>query len=236
MVEWAERVCPLTARQRQHTWWRLDGGFGSDGSINWLLPRGYPLLVKGYGGRRAKATAHTLPPEAWQSLRADKWVAVVPEGVTYVLPTQTLAMRWRNARGQMKYALLVHTLGDYSPLDVVQLYEGRGLQEVEIKDDKLGLQLVRRRKQRWNAQATWVILTDIAHNLLTWTRSWMFGGSRFETYGPLRLIQDVLTIPGRLVFGGRNGDRLERVALQRSHPYAREMLACLSSLLKNLNG
>jgi hypothetical protein len=223
-------------KQRQHTWWRLDGGFGSDGSINWLLPRGYPLLVKGYSGRRAKATAQALPSDVWQRLRTSKAVAIVPEAVSYVLPTQTLAVRWRNERGQLKYALLIHTLDDYSPLEVVQLYEGRGSQEVEIKDDKLGLQLVRRRKQRWNAQATWVILTDIAHNLLTWTQEWMFPGSRFETYGPLRLIQDVLTIPGRLAFGGRHGDRLERVALQRSHPYARDMQACLSRLFKNLNG
>lgn len=234
MVAWAEQVCPLSEKQRHHTWWRLDGGFGSDGSINWLLPRGYPLLVKGYSGRRAKATAQALPAEAWQLLRPGKWVALVPSGVQYVRPTQTLAVRWCTERGQTKYALLVHTLLDRAPVDVVHWYEGRGGQEVEIKNDKLGLQLVRRRKQRWNAQATWVILTDIAHNLLTWTQAWMFHDSRFETYGPLRLVQDVLTIPGRLTFGGRYGDRLERIALQRAHPYAREMQVCLSHLFKNL--
>jgi hypothetical protein len=116
----------------------------------------------------------------------------------------------------------------------VQCYEARGGQKVEIKEDKLGLQLIRRRKRRWNAQTTWVIVTDMAHNLLTWTRAWMFHESRFESFGLLRLTHDVLNIPGRLEFGGRHGDQLERIALHRAHPYAREMQSCLAALFKNL--
>lgn len=236
MVEWAEHVCPATPTQRHHIWWRLDGGFGSDGSINWLLPRGYPFVAKGYSARRAQNLAQRLPAASWQRLRADKWFTEITPPTDYVLPTQTVAVRWQPERKPMKYALLIHTLPAYTPLEAVRCYEARGGQEVEIKQDKLGLQLVRRRKHIWNAQATWIILTDIAHNLLTWTRDWMFSGSQFETYGLLRVTHDVLNIPGRIEFGGRHGDKLERVALQRSHPYAREMQGCLAQLFKNLMG
>jgi hypothetical protein len=49
-----ERVLALKPHQRHHTIWRLDGGFGSDAAINWLLSRDYPLVVKGYNSRRAQ--------------------------------------------------------------------------------------------------------------------------------------------------------------------------------------
>lgn len=234
MVEWAEQLCGFTAAQRRHVWWRLDGGFGSDGSLNWLLPRGSPFVAKGYSARRARHLTEALPAAAWQVLRPGKWFAPLSPGPSFVLPTQTVAVRWQPERKPLKYALLIHTLPAYSPIEVVRCYEARGGQEVDIKEDKLGLQLVRRRKHKWNAQATWVILTDIAHNLLTWTHEWMFHESRFETFGLLRLTHDVLNIPGRLEFGGRHGDRLERIALHRAHPYAREMQGCLAQLFKNL--
>jgi len=56
----------------------------------------------------------------------------------------------------------------------------------------------------------------------------MLAGSAFEGFGPKRLVHDLFTIPGQMIF--ENG-RLHRVALLKSHPYADEMRYCLQRLL-----
>jgi hypothetical protein len=158
----------------------------------------------------------------------------VPNPVHYTRPTQTLALDWITSTGKEKYALLIHQLFDQTPDEIVRCYNARGGMETEIREDKVGLQLVKRRKHAWNAQATWVVLNDLAHNLIKWTGAWMWQGSPFETYGTLRIVQDLLSLPGRLEFGGRHGDRLQKVVLQCSHPYAAEMQACLQKLFREL--
>jgi DDE family transposase len=232
-VELAERLLGLKAHQRRCTIWRLDGGYGSEEALNWLLSRDFQCVAKGFSVRRAQKVVHQIPPEAWQPVREHKWVAVVPQGVRYARRTQTLALRWITEAGRERCALLIHTLLDWPSLEVVHCYDARGGSiESDLHQDKVGLQLVRRRKQRWNAQATWVLLTDVAHNLLIWTHAWMFTGSRFADYGHLRLIHDVLSIPGYLEF---KGAKLQKVALQRTHPFAPEMQVCLARLFRELN-
>jgi hypothetical protein len=147
----------------------LDGGFGSDDAINWLLACDYQLLAKGYNSRCAQKVVHQVPADTRQTVRGNKWVTLVPDGVRYARRTQTLALRWWTGKGGERCALLIHTLLDESPLQIVVYYDVRGGIESEIKQDQLGLQLIRRRKHQWNAQAAWVIVTDLAHNLLTWT-------------------------------------------------------------------
>ena len=61
MVLLAERVLELSPAQRRRTIWSLDGGFGSDDAINWLLSREYQLVTKGYNSRRA-AKVTSRPP------------------------------------------------------------------------------------------------------------------------------------------------------------------------------
>jgi hypothetical protein len=231
-VELTERVLHRKLSQRQHIVWRLDAGFGSDDVINWLLARDYQILTKGYNSRRAQKVVRQIPADAWQSVRANKWVAVATQGVRYARRTQTLALRWLTEKSDERCALLIHTLLDETPLQVVADYDARGGMESEIKQDKLGLQLIRRRKQCWNAQEAWVIITDLAHNLHTWSHDWMWMDSPFETWGHLRLVQDVLNIPGYLVF---KGTKLEKVALQRDHPFAGEMQDCLVRLFHELS-
>jgi DDE family transposase len=231
-IELTERLLRLKAHQHHSVVWRLDGGYGSDEAINWVLARDYQLVAKGYNSRRAQKVVRQVPTDAWQRVHEHKWVAAVAEGVRYARRTQTLAVRWVTESGQERCALLIHTLLNESPLQVVEYYDGRGSMESEIKQDKLGLHLVRRRKQRWEAQEAWVLLTDVAHNLLTWTHDWMWLGSSFDTWGHLRLVHDVLTIPGYLAF---KGTKLEKVALHRDHPFAAEMQVCLARLFRELS-
>ena len=234
LVLMTEQVLALPDARRPRLLWRLDGGFGTDATINWLLPRDYRLIIKGYSNRRAQKVVGQVPDADWVDVGPNKWAAPVPNAVRYARRTQTLALDWLTGTGQEKCALLIHQLFNRSPAEVVQFYNARGGMETEIREDKTGLQLVKRRKHAWAAQVGWVILTDLAHNLLKWTGDWMWHGSEFEGYGALRIVKDLLTVPGRVQFGGRKGDRLEKVALQRDHPYALEMQLCLQRLFRDL--
>jgi hypothetical protein len=232
LVLLAERVMQPKVHQFHRLIWRLDAGFGSDDAIKWLLARNYQLLVKGYNSRRAVKVASQVESHDWQPLRSDKWIAEVTTRVRYGRRVQTLALKWYTSSDGERYALLLHTLDQLSPAQVAQLYDARGgTIESDIKQDKLGLQLLRRRKQCWHAQEAWVILSDLAHNLLIWSKDWMFTGSSLDSYGLLRLVQDVFVIPGSLEF---KGDKLVKVSLQKTHPFAPEMQSCLQTLFKNL--
>lgn len=234
MVLMAEQLLALPPARLSRLLWRLDAGFGTDAGINWLLPRRCQLLVKGFNNRRAKKVVGQVPNEDWVEVGPRKWAAPVPNVVRYARRTETLALDWVTGQGKEKCALLIHQCFGQSPAEIVRLYNARGGMETEIRDDKVGLQLVKRRKHAWPAQAAWVVLTDLAHNLLKWTDDWMWHGSDFEGYGALRIVQDLLTLPGRVEFGGRKGDRLEKVTLQQSHPYARKMQSCLQRLFREL--
>jgi hypothetical protein len=106
-------------------------------------------------------------------------------------------------------------------------YDDRALCEREIQADKQGLRLEQRRKKSLAAQEALVLLTDVAHNLLAWTRQWMFPAGSLATFGPLRLIEDVLWQPGHLIF---EGERLREIHLNELHPYAAVTAAGLERL------
>jgi hypothetical protein len=101
--------------------------------------------------------------------------------------------------------------------------------ETEIKADKSGLLIPKRRKKRSLAQEALILLSDWAHNILAWSRHWMFTDSRFANFGPYALVNDVLCMPGEIII---KGGQLQMVALRESHPYAVEMAACLAKLLE----
>jgi len=70
-----ERVLYLDLLRRQRTLIRLDGGFGSDDNLAWLLNRSYQLIAKGYSGKRAAAYARQV--RHWIEVRpGEKWVAL----------------------------------------------------------------------------------------------------------------------------------------------------------------
>ena len=214
--------------QFHHLIWRLEAGFGREDAIKGLVARDYQLLVKGYNSRRAMKVASQVAPHHGQPLRPDKWITQV----RYGRRVQTLALKWYPPSEGVRYGLLLHSRAQLAPAQGAPLYDARGgTIESVIKQDKLGLQLLRRRKHCWPAQEAWGILRDLAHNRLIWSKDWMFTGARFESYGLLRLVQDVLVIPGSLEF---QGGKLVKVSLQKTHPFAPEMQSGLQTLFKNL--
>jgi hypothetical protein len=228
-VRAVQHLLQLTRDQRRRTVWRTDGGLGTDANINWALTHDYQVLMKGYNGKRATAFVQQIADRDWFALREDRWVAIVPKAPRYARRTQTLLLRWLTEAKQLQYATLVHSLLDQDWHTIPALYDGRGAMETEIKADKSGLLIVKRRKRRSSAQEALILLSDWAHNLLAWTRHWMFSGSRFADFGPAALVNDVFCVPGEVVI---RGGQLQMVALRESHPYASELTVCLAKLLE----
>ena len=212
-----ERVLNVKSLDRQHICLRIDAGFGTDDNLAWVLRQGYQLVAKNNSGRRAGAWGQRV--SEWQLDEAkQRWVALPQEQLQFCVPTRTIAVRWLDKRrNRLKHALYVTTDLQRPILDLCELYDLRGGFEVDIRDDKQGLLLTHRRKRRWYAQESLLLLNDLAHNFLSMFRHRVLEGTSLAEYGPYRLIRDVLTIPGWACVAD---DRLVELHLARSHPLA----------------
>jgi hypothetical protein len=224
---------PWSREQRQQIIIRSDAEQGTDENVSYILWLGFQLLLKGYSGQRTLAWVKRTAPDCW---RADptghnRWLTPTPTKLRLGRRLNSYLLRWLDKRQKFVHATLLSTLPE-PPFRLWDWYDGRGAAEVEIGADKSGLRLSQRRKHSLDAQEAWVVLTDIAHNLLAWLRSWMLAGSAFESFGLKRLVFDLLNIPGQLFF---EEGRLTKVALWQTHPYAAEMQLCLQKLLKTFD-
>jgi hypothetical protein len=222
-----ERVLGIAAGQRRSICLRMDAGFGTDNNLAWTLKQGYQMIAKNNSGRRAYAWSQHIVE--WHEIKAaHRWIALPKEQLRFALPTRTLAVRWLDReKKRFKHALYV-TTDLHSPLaEIAHRYDLRGGFEVNIRDDKQGLLLTHRRKRQWHAQEVLVLLNDLAHNFLSAFRSRVLIGTPLEAYGPYRLIQEVLSIPGKAIL---QGDRLVGLGLLQSHPHA----AILADVLPRL--
>jgi DDE family transposase len=225
-VATVERVLGWTPAPRRHTVLRLDGGFGTDANCNWALWHGYQVLGKGYSGTRAKAFARAVP--RWEERRpGERWIAPAPTPLRDDRRTQTAVLKWKSEKGTYGHSLWTTSLLESSLGELAEADEDRAAIEAEIKADKGGLQVHRRRKQRLAAQEALVLLTDLAHNLLAWTRDWLFHDSPFADAGIYRMVKELLPIPGKVLV---EEGQIVKLRLKTSHPLAKPMLACLTRL------
>jgi hypothetical protein len=221
-----ERILYLNEERRHHTLLRIDGGFGGDENLIWVLSRNYQLIAKGYSGKRAAAYARRV--RRWTECRpGDKWVALSPVQLAFPVPTQTIVVRWLKPKGRFGHSLCITTDLESTPTQVAETYDARGAAEVEIQADHMGLLLRRRRKHRFAAQEMLVLLNDLAHNWLAWLHNWVLKDSPFSDFGPKRIVRDLLTIPGEADIVG---DELIELRLKASHPYASAMTDILERL------
>jgi hypothetical protein len=223
-----DRFLSLSPEEKQRVILRTDAGFGSDHNIDYALDDGWQYLGKGFSGSRAQSLAAKVPVEAWQDLGRQRWVTQPALHPTYVRPVQYLLLRWLNQQAQNKHAAVICSILDWSPAEVIAFYDDRGSCETEIQADKGGLKLRKRRKLHLEAQEALILLTDLAHNLIAWSSAWMFPTGPLAKFGTTRLIEDVFTITGRLIF---EHDRLAEVGLNQDHPHAGEVEAGLRRLL-----
>ncbi len=218
----------LSAEQRQRTIIRTDASLGTDDNINWLLWSGYQVLMKGFSGSRAVSLARKVPEGAWlEDEPRKRWIAPAINPPRFARRIQVFVLRWQGKNG-LRFGTLLSTLLDLDPLAAFRLHDGRGAMEVEIKADKQGLRLPSRRKHRFYAQEALALLTDLAHNLLSWTHHWVLEDTPFADFGTKRMVDELMCIPGRIDI--KDG-QLQKVALLETHPYAESMRNILDKLL-----
>jgi hypothetical protein len=217
----AENALDLAREQRKRVVWRLNGGSGSEEKLRWLLRREYHLVAKGMNHHRAHTLAKLV--QRWDDYR-DVSLGEVPGPHDYPRPVRLFVKR-RQEKGRFIYNYYVTTLSAASKRLFLQDYDARGAAEIEqFRNDKQGLGLAARRKRSFLGQKAFVLLTDLAHNLLADFHCNALIGSRFESFGPKRIVRDLLCTPGFLSF---ENDKLAQVDLLSLKHYSNELVSVL---------
>jgi hypothetical protein len=95
--------------------------------------------------------------------------------------------------------------------------------ETQNKSDKQGLGLAKRNKQKFAAQEMLILLAQLAHNLIIWTRDALARANPgLASYGIQRMVRDVLHIPGLVQFDAVGN---VRITLSEYHPLAQSVAA-----------
>lgn len=217
-----ESSLDLAPNQRKRTVWRFDGGGGSETNFRLLLQQGYQIHAKGLSSSRAAALAKRVT--RWDACD-DVWLGEVIPDFQWERPVRVFVQR-RMKNDNVIHNYYVSTLTLPSKKDFLSLYRDRGGAEVEqFREDKSGLALAVRRKRSFNGQSAYILLTDLAHNLLADFKRHALAGSRFESYGLKRITRDLLCFPGILVFDTQG--KLIEVRLLSQKKNSAELLICL---------
>jgi hypothetical protein len=238
LVEEAEKALDLDECRRKRTILRVDGGGGKDANINWMLKRQYQVMVKAKNWHRAAKLAATVTRWYPDPKMPDREVGWATQLYAYAQPTRQLVLRKRKQNGKWSFHALIFTLTDQMLFELLKqpipaypcdeqilmaalhFYDlrGGGL-ETQNKSDKQGLGLSRRNKHRFAAQEMLVLLAQLAHNLVIWTRNDLANTNpRFRKYGILRTVRDVFHIPGSIQMTDQG--TIRQITLNAHHPLA----------------
>ena len=137
--------------------------------------------------------------------------------------------RSKEKAGGYDQAVLFTTRTELGMQAVVDHYDGRAGMEAELKGDKRGLGLAVIRKRRLAAQRLVVLLMQLAHTVLIWSRRWLAAQApRLGGCGIVRLVQEVWAVPGRVKV---SAESVQRVRLCPDHPRARDVCCGFRPLL-----
>ena len=247
----AQDALQLTPGQRERTIIRLDAGGGTIDEINACLEAGYQFHGKDFSSVRARHLAQSVHRWYDDPSQPGRQVGLVSADPTdYVRRVVRIALRWTNKQGQEQVCVLISTLSaaqilalagpvGAKPSEVATVllayayfYDQRGGGiETSFKQAQQGLG--RRNKKSFAAQAMLLWLECLAHNVLIWARAWLAPAApALAGYGLLRLVRDVLAIPGRICLNATGG--IGMLILSRSHPLAAKMQQALQRLLVQL--
>ena len=220
-----ERILRLAEdrQKRGRTLVRLEGGFGTDANLNWLMWRGYEFVAKGYGGKRAEKLARSVPEDGWMEGPTKSQKLGVPASPhRYARKSKTLLRRWVDQKGKPHQDYLVTSLFWLDAPQIAKLYDARGGMEVDIKGDKRGLGIEKRRKS-FHAQEALVLLAQLSHNLIVYFKRWFLEGTKAEKLGVERLVREVLAMVAEVRVGRMSGKVL--LKLPHHHPWAKAVAA-----------
>jgi hypothetical protein len=149
-----------------------------------------------------------------------------------------------DSKGNISYGLLVtnapfdllagqadHPVADLPDpvlFAIAYAYDQRsGGVETQLQASKQGLGLTKRNNRSFPAQKMLVLLAQLAHDLILWTRNRLAEAAPADArLGTLRMVRDVLHIPGRVVLDAQG--HLHSIILNRGHPFARSLVAAFA--------
>jgi hypothetical protein len=260
LVTAAEATLDLDVAQRERTLVRIDAGAGSISDINWLLTRGYCVLTKDYSTARARLLAAQVQDWVVDPRDAERQVGrvCVPASDYHAGQDRRaitrVAVRCRLASGAWGVGVVVSSLSvadacalagldptaasdpTMAVLAYVYLYDQRGGGvETAFKEDKQGLGITKRSKQRFAAQQVVVALGALAHNVLVWAKGWLQARCpRLARFGVKRLVRDVFGIGGCVDFDAHG--QVRRIVLNQADRYAHWLLLALQTLASAADG
>ncbi len=234
----AESVLELDEARRKRTIVRVDGGGGRDADVNWLLSRGYFILIKTKNWLRSRKLAKSVQVWYADPKVSDRQMGWVEAPHAYDLPARQVAMRWPKANGQWHYRVLVSNLSDAMLFELAGLLmpanpsqeellaafteaydlRGGGI-ETTFKGSKTGLGLHKRNKRSFAAQEMLVCLAQLAYNLIGWVRNLLAKvAPTFQHFGILRMVRDVFQISGKVQL--TSSGQIKTLVLNKGHTLA----------------
>ncbi len=235
--------------KRTRTLVRVDSRGGSLEDINWMLSRGYRVLTKDYSTQRARKFADSVTQWFNDPAQPGRQFGLVTttQPDDYVQPILRIAVRCPKNNGQWAIGMLVTNLkpDEVAALMAVELdlsanlaglwlayvycYDqpGGGV-ETSFKQDNQALG----NKKRFEAQQMLTQINALAHNVLVWAKRWLTTEMpTLKQIGFVRLMRDVLTTTGRLLFD--DSGRLIEIRLNQADTLVRTWLHGLSKLLES---
>jgi hypothetical protein len=164
--------------------------------------------------------AASVPEDGWREGPTKSQLLGVPSTPhRYARKSKTVLRRWVDEKGKPHQDYLVCSLHELEAAQIATLYDGRGAMEVDIKGDKRGLGIEKRRKKSFHAQEAVVLLAQLSHNLLVWFKRWFLAGTKAQKLGVERLVREVMRMPGEVRVTRRG--RKVRLKLPHLHPWAK---------------
>lgn len=118
-------------------------------------------------------------------------------------------------------------------LAYVRCYDQRGGGvETSFKQDNQALGTKKRNKKRFQAQQMLTQLNALAHNVLVWAKRWLTADTpAFKPIGFVRLIRDVFTTTGQLLFNPQG--QLTEIRLNAADTLVKPWVHRLALLLES---
>ena len=252
VMQEAEGVLGILPDMRSSVVIRTDAAGGGEERIDWLLSQGYQVHLKMFSWKRAAKLASRVKVWRPDPTHPHREVGLVWWPYPFVRPTTQVAVRSAKAKGGWSYHIIVSSLAPeqavllagrpakdawhIEPLlhAYTDLYDDRsGPIEHSFGEDHQGLPLGKRHRRSFVAQQMTRLLLSLAHNTLVWTRQWLAPGwPQVCDLGLLRLVRDVLQVPGLVTFDPTG--RVIEVRFNASDPWANRLLHAWQPVLSPL--
>jgi Transposase DDE domain group 1 len=208
---------------------RMDSGFWSAKLIKQLRRHRVRYSITVRQTKTVRAAIAAIPEQAWVP------IAYQPDGIAQVAETgyrgdRLVVRRVRNLGAQQQlfptwryHAFVTDRVGTTTWLDAD--HRRHAVCELAIRDLKAGAGLAHLPSGRFAANAAWLGVATLAHNLLRWTATLGLGvGDRQTVAKTIR--RTLLVLPGRLTRSGRQW----RLHLPAGWPWAHSFTMALARL------